>query len=314
MEAASGGDIRCDSRRQTDSMNMNAKPVVAAVDFTSASNQILIHAARIARLSGARLIVAHVVSESRLRDWESTMGRSFDIAKGVAETAERLKALAAAVPGAENAAIEVQVGKPYRELEWIVSQNHAGLMVVGAHDLSKRRLGSVSSRCARSLPADVLILRDWQGGGFRAISACVDFSPSSSAALERAITLASGYRCPLEVLHVYHPPDRDPWGAVIDPPPGGDVSYADMVRERVRQRMEAFLAGHRERLSATDWNTHLIEGESPAAAITAHVAARDFDLAVIGSHQGSWLESTVLGSNADRILHDSNSSVLVCRG
>lgn len=57
-----------------------------------------------------------------------------------------------------------------------------------------------------------------------------------------------------------------------------------------------------------------IEGESPAAAITAHVAAEGFDLTVIGSHQGSWLEDLVLGSNAERILHDSASSVLITRG
>jgi nucleotide-binding universal stress UspA family protein len=294
-------------------MDMKTKPVVAAVDFSSSSRQVLIHAARIAEFTGAPLIVAHVVSESRLRDWESTMGRSFDIAKGLAETTARLQALAATVPGTENPTVDVQIGKPYRELEWVVRQNDAGLLVIGAHDLSKRRLGTVSSRCVRSMAADVLILRDWQGGGFRAITACVDFSPTSAAGLERALTLASGYRCPLEVLHVYHPPNRDPWGAAIDPPPDEGASYADTVRERVRRRMDAFLAGHRERLSATDWHTHFIEGESPAAAITAHVAARDFDLTVIGSHQGSWLENAVLGSNAERILHDSDSSVLVVR-
>ena len=79
-------------------MDMKTKPVVAAVDFSSSSRQVLIHAARIAEFTGAPLIVAHVVSESRLRDWESTMGRSFDIAKGLAETTARLLELGLVEP------------------------------------------------------------------------------------------------------------------------------------------------------------------------------------------------------------------------
>ena len=57
-----------------------------------------------------------------------------------------------------------------------------------------------------------------------------------------------------------------------------------------------------------------LEAESPAAAITAHVDAELVDLTVTGSREGSWVSDFVLGSNTERLLHDSSTSVLIVRG
>lgn len=293
---------------------MNAKAVVAAVDFSAVSRQIVVHAARIAGCVGGGLVVAHVVPQGRLKDWEETMGRSFDMRQGLDETTQRLREMTADIPGADGARIEVRIGKPFHALTAILKESGAGLLVVGAHDVSRRRLGSVCARCARSSPADVLILRDWQGSGFRRIAVCVDFSRSAAAAADQAVTLAACYGCGLEIIHVLYPPDRDPWGKAIDPAATAAADYAGLVRERARKRMDGFLAPFRDRLAGLDWRTLFIEGESPAAAIAAHVAAGKCDLTAIGSHEGSWLEDLVLGSNAVRILEDSVSSVLIARG
>jgi nucleotide-binding universal stress UspA family protein len=293
---------------------MNANTVVAAVDFSAASNQILMHAARYAGYSGASLVIAHAVPTGRMRDWEQTMGHSYEMSQGLAEVDSRLREMARAIPGAAGARIVVRVGDPFRTLEALLRETGGGLLVLGAHDVARHRLGSVSARCARAAPADILIIRDWQTAGFRRIAACVDFSASSATALDRAVSFAACHRCPLEIIHVLYPPDRDPWGRVIDPPPEGEGDYGAMIRTRVEKRLERFLEPYHDRMSGITWNTHLIEGESPAAAVTARIAAQGFDLAVIGSHEGSWIEDVVLGSNAARILHDSESSVLIARG
>jgi nucleotide-binding universal stress UspA family protein len=78
--------------------------------------------------------------------------------------------------------------------------------------------------------------------------------------------------------------------------------------------MEDFLAAFAERLSVIQSSLVFLEAESPAAAITAHVAAELVDLTVTGSREGSWVADFVLGSNTERLLHDSSCSVLVVRG
>jgi nucleotide-binding universal stress UspA family protein len=289
-------------------------PIVAAVDFSSSSDQVLAHGAKLAGTAGCSLIAAHVVNESRLRDWAEATGREAATAERVEETIRRLDGMVAETCEGVNTCVDVRIGRPYQTLAEIMKFHGADLLILGAHDVAKKRLGSVASRCARSVPADVLILRDWQGSMFRRIAACVDFSQSSAVGLERAIIFANAYGASLEIIHVVYPPTRDPWGRALEHPMDSGVSYESMVRDRARQRLDDFLKPYAGRLSEVRWETTLLEGESPAAAITAHVDAREIDLTVTGSQQGSWLADFVLGSNAERLLHDSNSSVLLTRG
>lgn len=289
-------------------------PIVAAVDFSSSSDQVLAHAAKLAGATGCLLVAAHVVNESRLRDWAEATGREAAAPERVEETIRRLDGMVAEACDGVNTCVDVRIGRPYQTLAEIVKFHGADLLVLGAHDVARKRLGSVASRCARSVPADVLILRDWQGRMFRRIAACVDFSPSSAVVLERAITFTKAYGASLEIIHVLYPPARDPWGRALEHPMDSGASYESMVRERVRQRLDGFLQPFAGRLSEVQSETTLLEGESPAAAISAHVDAREIDLTVTGSQQGSWLADFVLGSNTERLLHDSNSSVLITRG
>ncbi|HSP41247.1 MAG TPA: universal stress protein, partial [Luteolibacter sp.] len=209
---------------------------------------------------------------------------------------------------------DVRVGSPPTTLARILTDHRADLLVLGAHDLTKCRLGTVAAACARSAPADVLILRDWQGHYFRRIAACVDFSDSSSAGLDRAITFAEAHEAALEIIHVLYPPDRDPWGRVMDQPMDADTDYGQRVRERASAAMDEFLQPHAARLAKVVSTVHFLESVSPSAAITAHLEAGDIDLVVTGSHAGSRIEDLVLGSNTERMLHDSTGSVLVARG
>ena len=129
--------------------------------------------------------------------------------------------------------------------------------------------------------------------------------------MERSIALAAAHEATLEIIHVIFPPTRDPWGQVMDQPMDSDTSYETLVRERARRRMDDFLEPLAGRLSGIRTSVVLLEAESPAAAITAHVDAEQLDLTVTGSREGSWVADFVLGSNTERLLHDSSSSVLI---
>lgn len=305
----------CDSCGVSDIVTMkNRPPILAAIDFSSSSFQVLAHAARIAAGTERDLIAVHAVSASRLKDWEETTGREAAAVEWMKEVTERLTKLAAEACGGVAAETAVRIGKAYRVIRDVVSEQGADLLVLGAHDLSNRRLGTVAAHCARSIPADVLILRDWQGQRFHKIAACVDFSRASAVGLGRAIDLARLHQASLEIIHVMFPPSRDPWGRLLEPRVDDAASYETIVNERARSRMAEFLEPFTGRLAEIEFSRTFLEAESPAAAITAHVRAENIDLTIIGSHAGSWVEEVVLGSNAERIMHDSASSVLIARG
>ncbi len=287
--------------------------IIAAVDFSSSSPQVLSHAAKLARVSGQELIALHVIDRSRLKDWEETTGQEASTCLYVAEMTQRLRELVAESCDGLEAGISVLIGRPYDVMREVVEEQGADLLILGAHDVSKRRMGPVAARCARSIPADVLILRDWQGQEIRKIAACVDFSQASAVGLGRALDAAEIHKASLEIVHVIYPPARDPWGRVLEQRMDDEASYESVVRNRANDRMEGFLAPFAGRLAGTETKRVVLEGESPAAAITAHVKAEGTDLTVIGSHAGSWMEDFVLGSNSERLIHDSTSSVLIAR-
>jgi universal stress protein E len=287
--------------------------IIAAVDFSSSSLQVLAHAAKLASANGARLTAAHVIAESGIRDWEKASGREAPVSGRIKEISQHLDELVA--KSCNHSAVEkvVRIGDPQHVLSEIIKDQSADLLVLGAHDVSKRRLGSVASRCARLAPSDVLLLRDWQSRFFRKIVIGVDFSPQSVVALDRAISLASTHAAALEIIHVIFPPTRDPWGRVMDQPMDSDLSYEAAVRQQAAARLSKLVTPFSHRLAGIRSETMIFEGECPAAAISAHVDAAGIDLTVMGSRDGSWVTDFVLGSNTERLLQDSSSSVLIVR-
>jgi nucleotide-binding universal stress UspA family protein len=289
-------------------------PILSGVDFSSSSSQVLAHAAKLAAATGSRLVAAHVIPSGTIKEWEDTMGHKARTADRLEEMTRRLEELVDECRDGVPAIVEVRIGSPHKVLAEIARDHGADLLVLGAHDVSKRRLGSVASRCTRSVPADVLLLRDWQTRFFHKIAACVDFSEGTAAVVERAITVAEAHHASLEIIHVIFPPGSDPWGRVMEQPMDGEVGYETRVRERARRRMDQFLKPIAGRLAGIDSKVIILEAESPAAAITAHVDVTGIDLTVTGSGENSWFSDLVLGSNTERLLHDSTSSVLLVRG
>jgi len=231
----------------------------------------------------------------------------------MAEITRRLEELVAKSCGRVPVGITVRIGRAYRVIHDIVKEQDAELLVLGAHDVSKGRLGTVAAHCARSIPADVLILRDWLGKQASSIAACVDFSLSSAAGLGRAIEIAKAHQASLEIIHVMFPPSRDPWGRLLESQIDDETSYETIVSERTKSRLNGFLEPFIDRLADIKSSSLILEGESPAAAITAHVKAEKIELVVIGSHDDSWLEEFVLGSNAERFMHDSTASYQIAK-
>ncbi|WP_193214582.1 universal stress protein [Luteolibacter marinus] len=293
-------------------MNPNA-PVVAGIDFTAPSPSVLLHALHTAALTGAPVIAVHVLDSGILSHLSASAGSNPVLDQVVEQGRHRLAQLVSQVDPGAKVRLEIRNGRPAEELHRLVEEEGASLLVIAANDLTKKRLGSIASRCVRTAPCDVLVLRDWQEGNFSKVVVCTDFSPTSELALARGVTMAAANGARLEIVHVMYPPTRDVWGEVLDHEENSEVSYETECRDRANKAMAGFLAPSAEALSRIDHAPVLLESTMPSMALTHHIQDTEADLVILGTRGMSRVAGFFIGTNAERLLHDAQVSVLAVR-
>ncbi|MEP2775520.1 MAG: universal stress protein [Luteolibacter sp.] len=289
------------------------KTLVAGIDFSNSSPLVLRHAVKAAQAAGAELVAVHVLDGHRIdyiSSSRSEMPAADVLKKQAQEKFDRL--LSGVAPGAE-VQFRVETGKPAEGIARVLEETSADLLVIGANDMTKKRLGSIAAGCVRTAPCDVLVLRDWQGGEFRKIVVCDDFSTTASKAIATAAALARNQGASLKIVNVMYPPGLDNWGAVLEHRADSPLSYSDECHSRVNAKMEKSLAPHQEALAGLDYEARVLENDNSASAITSYVASEGADLVVLGTRGHSKLASYFLGTNAERLLHDLPVSVMAVR-
>jgi nucleotide-binding universal stress UspA family protein len=288
-------------------------PIIAGIDFSAASNFVLRHAIHAAQFSGIPVLAVHVLDSGRLSHWAASAGAGLGPETIIKQAEAKLKALVQAEAGNAEVLMEVRTGKAADELQKVVEEQAAWMLVIAANDMTKSRLGSVASRCVRSASCDVLVLRDWQEGDFSKIVICTDFSETSKRALARGIALASANHSSLEIVHVMYPPDMDPWGETLDHAMDSPTTYAEECQTRIQRRMQDFLAPHRADLAQLPHSALILQSRCASAAITSHIRQNGADLVVLGVHGVSRITGFLLGSNAENLLQEATVSILAVR-
>lgn len=138
--------------------------------------------------------------------------------------------------------------------------------------------------------------------GIRRILLATDLSPTSAAAAEQALTLASDLGASLLIV------------SVIDPEagPGTGRLFARMDQRRAAREAAAqslVVDGRRRgvRVSFLVW-----EGE-PGSAIVDAAASEAADLIIVGTHGRSRVGRMVLGSVSDYVVRHAPCPVLIAR-
>lgn len=181
--------------------------IVAATDFSSLSEQVVLRAARIASQHQAELHLVHVVrpldlypgltlapeesthhdkvlqqtEQTRLDEQATALARQFDVRL---HTATRL-------------------GRAHTEIVAYAQKVAADLVVAGARGESSLKdmlLGSTASRLLKVATCPVLIVKTPAAAPYQQVLAAVDFSPVSARVIEHAISLADGAQ--VATLHV----------------------------------------------------------------------------------------------------------------
>jgi universal stress protein A len=137
---------------------------------------------------------------------------------------------------------------------------------------------------------------------YQHILAAVDLTGKSSAVVRRAAQLAATLEASLTVMHVVDyamPPDLD----YIIPP--ADQKVPELMAA-AREHLEALL--HREDVRA---EASVVIGR-PKQELLRAIEQRRPDLVVLGA-RGQHGLAGLLGSTADRVLHQANCDVLTVR-
>ena len=289
-----------------------SKPIIVGIDFSKASPNVLKHAAGIAKAEGAPLIVVHVVDASKMSHWLSGRKDASEIEQLCALAKDKVTKLIEEEPAAADAEIIVRSGRPSVEMQAVIDEKEAGLLVIAANDYTKKRLGLTASRCVRMAHCDVLVLRDWQEGKFCRVLAAVDMSPSSKAVLEQATEVAVSCGAFLQIVNVIFPPGRDPGGDALEST-GTDESFVEKARAKAQHALENFLSPFEERLASIPHEATVLEATDPAAKLTYYAEGGGFDLVVLGTRGHSKLGAKFLGTNTEKLLQDVPLSVLAVR-
>jgi len=136
---------------------------------------------------------------------------------------------------------------------------------------------------------------------FKRIVVPTDFSDTAESAIKLGARIADWYACNLDLVNVV---DATVYAYAGYP-------FASLSKELMTSA-EAALQKVKVTAGKGTINRYLLSG-SPAAEIAGHARRHDADLIVVGTHGHGAVARFLLGSVADRVLHESHCPVIVTK-
>jgi nucleotide-binding universal stress UspA family protein len=147
---------------------------------------------------------------------------------------------------------------------------------------------------------------------YRNLLVPIDFSEHSKKTVEYAMQLASFTGARIKILHVSQMPENPAAlyeGIYVDP----DSLQSSLENARREANQKLLLVTEQIHAKGVDAQPILRAG-NPQEEIVSVANEMDADLIVIGSHGHGGLGRLLLGSTAERVLHNSPCAVLVVKG
>tara|TARA_R110002096_G_scaffold436021_1_gene665201 strand:- start:70970 stop:71872 length:903 start_codon:yes stop_codon:yes gene_type:complete len=292
---------------------MNAS-IVVATDFSEQASDAISHAATIAKVRDAELVLVHALS---MPDSGYNLPYTFRIPEAYVELAaeirkeseakltkekERLEALGIRV------SIRCETDMPDRSILAAAEACNAGLIVLGSHGrkgIARFLLGSVAEHVARHATCDVLVARGpAPEAGYRKLLVPTDFSEVGETVVAQATSLIKNTG-EIDLLHCWELPGVtvNYWGA---------TDYG--LGESILKGAEELGAKWTERFSTGDVAVNFVaERGDPRREIEERTKKISYDLVVMGSHHRKGIQRFLLGSVAETTLRHLKTSVYITR-
>ena len=291
-------------------METDEKPILVGVDYSRASKMALREAVRIANAQDLAIECIHVMDKEVVDAFKQN--HEFDLA-GVMDFANsRLeKFIAESVGATKNLTTKVLVGNPFREVIKAVVAIKPSLLVLGANGFSNRysgRAGVLASRCVGKAPVDVMLVRRGQNRPFKSVIACVDFSENSIQAAFKAGELAELEGASLRLVHVYRPSlyCEPVYGFAASSLPG---QMDPSILEQLEVKLQKLSRDVQSKYASVEASTSVKASMRVSYGVSEQIDEVGADLVVLGTRGRTGLRIFLLGTTAERIIHDSQSSV-----
>jgi nucleotide-binding universal stress UspA family protein len=272
--------------------------IVVGLDFSECSRVALGHAQRVASWAGAQVHPVHVVDapvdETSAEAALTVMQR--EIREGLVEDArKRWDAFVEGSPDASGLRLDVCVAHRLVGIRQQLDRHSADLLVLGAFGDEKPSvgMGTLASACVRSVPTDVLIVRDNYRDPFRTVVVGIDFSATCQRALEAAALIAHGEGAKLYAAHVV---------------PARIETFA-RLRNELGPELNAFVNETTRKYPGLDAHARVFPYSGYRSGVLEFAALVNADLVAVGTRGQSNLRDVVLGSTAEKILRDSVCAV-----
>ena len=276
--------------------------VLAAVDFSEPARAAFDHALALSRMHDAELLVVHAVPTDRAFKWD---GR------------ERIALIGSLRHAAQAAGVRFRVSVQHGDAAGVIllhaNSRHADLIVLGSSTrsgLDRFRFGSVAETVAREATQPVLVVPAGMARTadsttpFKNILVAVDFGEGSSAAVERALSMANG-ESRVTVVHV-----------IRGVPFERSYRYPYHLMEPEYQRNLARVAWRRMgslvpvgAAKGRKVHTRVVTGE-PTAEIARVAAEVGADLILVGVTARGPIGRLIMGSTAARVIRSAGRPVL----
>ena len=294
----------------------DTKNILVGVDFSRFSLTALAQGAHLARRTGAKLHLVHVLDPDVVADLHEALRIPSEslLADFQKEARERIvHHMAEGDVRPQDVELRVPVGVPLQEILRAARAVAADLLVLGekgAWEMSAGP-GTLATQCVRKAEPPVLLVREPHRGAYRRVVACVDGSPTSARALHEAVRFARNDRAHLDVVYVFTPP----WQALHyrAPTPEADPERRAQYREGLEAFLHQFLASQRNDLDAVHAVSHLVESVKPWAGIVGFLRNTGADLAVLGTRGRTGWKRLLMGTTAERVVRESPCSVLTVK-
>lgn len=291
---------------------MAFKKLLCPIDFSPGSQQALMVASRIARETGAELVIAHAW-HLPARAFAGDYPLPDQMIQSMLEEAR--PSLDDAVKRVVDLGLPRVTSRLLRGVPWeqIASAAHADpaidTIVMGTHGRSgvaRVFLGSVTEQVIRHAPCSVLAIRE-QGATlpFRNILCPIDFSDDSRHAIDRAAELAGSGTTGITLLHVIEP-------ALTYRELSMGENHLAALDHRATHELAGW-ASDLEKKVSVPVTTAIDIGRPGARILAALEADPSVDLVIMGSHGRTGIKRVLLGSVAEKVLRHATCPVLIER-
>ncbi|MGG9962593.1 universal stress protein [Ferruginibacter sp. SUN106] len=142
----------------------------------------------------------------------------------------------------------------------------------------------------------------------------LDYDPTAEKVAEAGAALAKALDAKIILLHVIAEPAY--YSSTAYAPVMGFGGYVDLnfmepdIIDNLKKASEDFLNRSKEHLDDSAIETLVKEGDIPDCIIAA-AKEQSADVIVIGSHSRKWLESIVMGSVTEKVLHHTTTPLFI---